>query len=98
MKAQSVDSMTDYSVTRAALMTGLVLLVPLVAMQFTEEVNWTTSDFMVMGVLVFITGLLVDVAARKAGKYRAVAITGIVLLFLWLWVELAVGLFTNWGS
>ena len=83
---------------RVALVTGAILLVPLIAMQFTAEVNWTLSDFMIMGTMIFVTGLLVDLAWRTLGKYRAFAIVGIIGLFLWLWVELAVGLFTNWGS
>jgi hypothetical protein len=83
---------------RNALWTGFFLLIPLVAMQFTDEVNWTLSDFVVMGTLLFVVGLLIELAIRKAGKYRAIAIMAIVLGFLWLWAELAVGVFTNWGS
>jgi len=86
------------NILRVALVTGSILLIPLIAMQFTAEVNWTLSDFVIMGGLIFITGLLIDLAWRTLGKYRALAVVGIVGLFLWLWVELAVGLFTNWGS
>jgi hypothetical protein len=81
-----------------ALAVGLILLVPLVAMRFTGEVSWTLSDFVVMGALLFITGLGIDLAWRKMGKYRIVGAIVVVVAFLWLWVELAVGLFTNWGS
>lgn len=83
---------------RVALGTALILLVPLGAMQFTDEVNWTLSDFVVAGVLLFGAGLLLDLAIRKAGKYRIAAAAAVVLAFLWLWAELAVGVFTNWGS
>src|ERR1041385_1445087 len=41
-----------------ALATASMLMVPLVAMQFTGEVNWSTGDFIVMGVLLFGTGQL----------------------------------------
>lgn len=75
-----------------------LLIIPFIAMQFTDQVNWTGSDFVIMGSLLFVTGVMVDTAYRKAGKYKLLAVGGIVLLFLWLWVELAVGLFTNWGS
>ena len=51
-----------------------------------------------MGAILFVTGLMLDLARRKMGKYRVGAGITIVVLFLWLWVELAVGLFTNWGS
>lgn len=61
---------------RIALATTLVLLVPLVAMQFTEEVDWGVADFVLAGVLLGGTGLLLEVAARKPGSftYRAAAI------------------------
>lgn len=75
-----------------------ILLIPLVAMRFTSEVQWTLSDFAIMGAILFVTGTLIDLALHTLGRYRIAAILAIVFLFLWLWVELAVGLFTNWGS
>ena len=79
--------------------TGCILMIPLVAMQFSEEVNWTLSDFVVAGALLLGTGLAYVVIASKVNKRYRMAV-GLALLFmlLWLWVELAVGLFTNWGS
>jgi hypothetical protein len=95
-------------ILRPALGTAALLLIPFLLMQFQVQVadpgsgiggvNWTLSDFVVAGVLLFTTGLLLEAAWRSAGKYRALAIGGIIFLFLWLWAELAVGLFTNWGS
>lgn len=90
--------MLGKNIIRVVLVVAGILLIPLVAMQFTNEVNWTLSDFVVMGTMLFITGTLLDLAIRKAGKYKIIAAATIVVLFLWLWVELAVGLFTNWGS
>jgi len=74
---------------------GLLLLVPLVAMQFTSEVNWTFSDFIVAGVLLFGTGGLIELAVRKIHKVgtRVWVILGILLALLLVWVELAVGIF-----
>ena len=74
---------------------ALLLLIPLVAMQFTNEVNWTLSDFVVMGALLLGTGLLCELVMRKVNniKYR-VAICGVILAALVLiWIELAVGIF-----
>lgn len=90
--------MKSKNILYIALGTVLILLVPLVAMQFTTEVNWSLSDFIVMGVMLFVTGTLIDFAVRKAGRFRFLAAAVIAFLFLWLWAELAVGLFTNWGS
>jgi hypothetical protein len=61
---------------RVALATALILLLPLVAMQFTDEVDWGVADFAFAGALLGGTGLLLhELAARKAGNiaYRAVA-------------------------
>ena len=48
-----------------ALVTALVLLLPLLAMQFTDGVDWGVFDFVLAGVLVGGTGLLLVRAARK---------------------------------
>lgn len=74
---------------------ALVLLIPLIAMQFTDEVNWTGSDFAVMGAVLLGTALLCDVVVRRVTKpeYR-IAICAVILgVFLLIWLELAVGIF-----
>ena len=74
---------------------ALLLLIPFIAMQFTNEVNWTVFDFMVAGVLLLGTGLLCELVIRKVKniKYR-LAICGVILIALLLiWIELAVGIF-----
>jgi hypothetical protein len=81
-----------------ALATAAVLLLPLVAMQFSEEVNWKANDFIVAGALLFGTGSLVVIAARMAPRYRVLLAIVFAAALAWLWVELAVGLFTDWGS
>ncbi len=71
-----------------------VLLVPLLAMQFTDEVTWDQADFAVAGALLVGTGLVYEMAAGKLSKVRhkaAVAVALAVALFL-VWVELAVGI------
>jgi uncharacterized protein YybS (DUF2232 family) len=90
--------MKKKNIIHVALITIGILLIPFIAMQFTTEVNWSLSDFVTMGILIFITGLSLNLVMRKMGKYRIAVAIMIVVLFIWLWVELAVGLFTNWGS
>ncbi|WP_227496555.1 hypothetical protein [Massilia litorea] len=82
------------SLLRIALVTAVILLVPLVAMQFTREVNWTLGDFVVAGGLLMGTGLLFDLAVRKirTQKARLITIGAIALGFLFVWTELAVGI------
>ena len=82
-----------------AIVTGLILLIPLVAMQFTDEVNWGIADFIVMSFLLFSMGsLFVLVSRRTQRKHRVVIGTILATLFLYIWVELAVGIFTGLGS
>jgi hypothetical protein len=74
---------------------ALLLFVPFVAMQFTDEVNWTLIDFIVAGILLLGTSLTIEFVLRKVNKtgYR-IALCGALLLALFLvWAELAVGLF-----
>ncbi len=74
---------------------GLLLFIPFIAMQFTEEVKWELFDFIVAGVLLLGTGLVCEVVLRtvRSTKNR-VLLCGILLLILFLvWAELAVGLF-----
>lgn len=60
--------------------------------------DWSPSDFVIMGAMIFGVGLLLDWTLRRGGKHRFIAAGVILFLFLWLWAELAVGIFTNWGS
>ena len=74
---------------------GFLLLIPLIAMQLTDEVNWSFFDFIIMGALLTITGLMIGIVLKKVKyyKYREVFIVIIVMMFLLIWAELAVGLF-----
>jgi hypothetical protein len=74
-EATKMSKTTYRSAVRVALVTACVLLVPLVAMQFTDEVDWGVADFVIAGVLLGGTGLLLEVAVRKPGNlaYRAAA-------------------------
>ncbi|SHE99808.1 hypothetical protein [Flavisolibacter ginsengisoli] len=74
---------------------AILLLIPFIAMQFTNEVNWSVSDFMVAGVLLLGTGLLCELVMRKVKNIKTrLAICGVILLaLLIIWIELAVGIF-----
>jgi len=60
---------TSRPAVRIALVTALILLVPLVGMLFTNEVNWGVFDFVLAGVLLGGSGLLLyALTTRKAGN------------------------------
>lgn len=75
--------------------TIILLLIPLMAMQFTNEVNWSVFDFIVAGFFLFGTGLVIEFVLRKVkSTTHRILICGIILLLLFLlWAELAVGIF-----
>lgn len=74
---------------------AFILLIPLVAMQFSDEIVWNLFDFVVMGFLLLATGLMLDFTTRRVANptYRSVAIIIVVMVFLLIWAELAVGVF-----
>jgi hypothetical protein len=82
------------SVFWVALVTAVILFIPLVAMQFTNEVNWSVSDFVVMGILVFATGFSYMLLIRSSSNiiYRAAVTLAVGSTFLLIWANLAVGL------
>ena len=73
---------------------ALLLIGPLVAMQFTNEVAWTGSDFLVFGIMLLAAGLGIELAVRalQKGALRTVAILGVIGSFVAVWALLAVGL------
>ena len=47
-----------------------LLLIPLIAMQFTDEVDWKPFDFVVMGILLLSTGLLCELIYQERKKNK----------------------------
>lgn len=72
----------------------IIMSFPLIAMQLTNEVNWTISDFLVMGILLFSTVFTIDFVLKKVKtmKSRLILIFAIVILLVLVWAELAVGI------
>ncbi|MDX1762039.1 MAG: hypothetical protein R3218_07795 [Christiangramia sp.] len=72
-----------------------ILMIPFIGMQFSNEVNWTSSDFVIMGILLFIIGLAINfvISKLKTRKSKIIACVIILGIFLLIWAELAVGVF-----
>lgn len=73
---------------------GLLLLLPLVGMQLTDEVNWTASDFLFAGLLIGSVGLVLEIAVRRTSdrSYRAAVGCATAAAFLTIWSNGAVGI------
>jgi hypothetical protein len=73
---------------------AVILLLPLLAMQMTDEVVWSLSDFAVAGALLVGTGLMYQLAATKAGNiaHRAAVGVAVLAVLLLVWISLAVGI------
>lgn len=89
--------MREKNIIRIALATVCVLLIPLVAMQFTDKVAWTLFDFIFAGALLFGTGLTYELIARRVGTaaYRIAVGIALIAAFLLVWVNGAVGIIGN---
>jgi hypothetical protein len=90
----TLDRNTYRSVVGVALATVFILLLPLLAMQVTDEVVWDLADFVIAGALIFGTGLTYVLVVRKAGNiaYRAAVGVGLAAALLLVWINLAVGI------
>jgi hypothetical protein len=82
------------SIAVLVMVTAFLLLIPLAAMMFTDEVAWTVSDFVFAGALLFGTGLVYRLITWKsAGMAYRIAVGFALLTGLFLiWANLAVGL------
>ena len=74
---------------------AFLLLIPLIAMQFSDEVKWSVYDFVVAGVLLLSTAFSIEFVLRKINKKetRIVLLIIILLALILVWLELAVGIF-----
>jgi len=74
---------------------GGILLIPFIGMQVSNEVNWSSSDFVIMGILLFLSGLAINFALSKlkTRKSKILACAIILLILFVIWAELAVGIF-----
>ncbi|MBT8273949.1 MAG: hypothetical protein KJO77_09090 [Bacteroidia bacterium] len=77
------------------LVVPFLLLIPLIGMQFTSEINWSIGDFLIMGALLIGVGLMIELVMRKfpKGEKRWLFVALIIIVFLLIWAELAVGIF-----
>src|SRR5688500_927904 len=73
---------------------ALVLLLPLVAMQFTEDVAWDLADCAIFGAMLVGACGTYELAARmtRNSAYRAAVGVALAAAFILVWINLAVGI------
>lgn len=73
----------------------LLLLFPLVGTLVSNEVNWSFFDFIVMGMLILLVSFGIKQIIKRTNSmhHRILLIGSILLIFLLVWAELAVGIF-----
>ena len=75
-----------------------LLAIPLITMNFTDEVQWNIGDFVIAGILIFTVLSALRYVRTKYdsnNKSRTKWILIIAVLFILLWMEMAVGLFNS---
>jgi hypothetical protein len=90
-----MKSLPVRDIGRVLLGTAAILMLPLLGMQFSKEVNWSPGDFVLMGALISGTGFMYLIVARQVTSrgQRLLVGAGLLLTLLLVWVELAVGVF-----
>jgi hypothetical protein len=79
---------------------ALILMVPLLAMQFTNEVDWSFSDFIAAGVLIVSVGLAYEFAVKRISNptYKTAIGAALATVLLLIWSNLAVGIIGSEGN
>lgn len=73
----------------------VLLCIPLVGNIISKEINWSASDFLIAGILLFSTAFLINLVRSKIKKqsYRILICVFVLIVFALIWIELAVGIF-----
>jgi hypothetical protein len=83
-----------WRIAALAAVVALILLIPLVAMQFSDEWNWDLFDFAFAGTVLFGAGLAYELVAKRGGTaaYRAAVGVAVATALVLVWVNAAVGI------
>lgn len=100
MKPEGARHTLGRDLFTAAAATGVLLLAPLVAMRFSRAVDWGGVDFALAALLLGGAGFAGLRLMRLPGplRWRVAAVATLVLLSLYVWAELALGVFFQLGS
>ncbi len=73
---------------------ALIMLLPLVASQLSDEVDWSAGDHLFAAVMLGGVGLLFELAIRRSNDnaYRWGVLVALAAGFLLMWINAAVGI------
>ena len=85
----------NLTLTKSVLSPLSLLLIPLFGNIFSNQVNWSLFDFIIMGLLFGMLGIIIHCILEKVSNkiFRIVPIIFVLITFLMIWAELAVGIF-----
>jgi hypothetical protein len=85
----------NLTLTKRVLSPLSLLLIPFIGNIFSNQVNWSLFDFIIMGLLLGILGIIIHFILEKVRDktFRIVPIIFVLIIFLMIWAELAVGVF-----
>ncbi|NVJ49737.1 MAG: hypothetical protein HWE11_05085 [Gammaproteobacteria bacterium] len=84
------ERVTVVMVLRAILLSSVLLLIPLLAEQFSSAVNWQLNDYLLAFCILFSAGLIAQWCYIRWPQRRRYSGALIALLTLLVWVGLAV--------
>ena len=74
--------------------TLILLTIPFLSNIYINDFNWSMVDFIIMGVLIFSCISFISFIRKKfSGIKETLALIIVVIVFILLWAELAVGIF-----
>jgi len=87
----------NLNMSKKALYPLSLLIIPLLGVILTNSVEWSMFDFLLMGSLLLVLGIGIELTSLnfKQLNTRIAIISFIILLFLLIWIELAVGIFNS---
>jgi len=87
----------NISISNKALYPLTLLIIPLIGIILTNMVDWSVFDFLLMGSLLLALGIVIELTIINFKQFntRIAIISFILLIFLMMWIELAVGIFNS---
>lgn len=82
------------SIIRVLIGVAVILLIPAIAMQFTDEVRWAPLDFLAAALLLASGGLIFAYLSARTDNVRHKTAIGVAVatVLLFVWAQLAVGI------